>query len=55
MPKPLRCWCGAKNTVSDRFISEAIACMVAAGSQASSGQTAAGLPVRGRSANASMM
>ena len=45
----------AKNAVSERFISQAMACIVAAGSHASSGQTAAGLPVSGRSAKASMM
>lgn len=55
MPKPSCCGAGAKNTVSDRFISEAMACIVEAGSQASSGQTAAGLPAKGPSANASTM
>jgi hypothetical protein len=42
------------NAVSDRLFSSAIACSTASSSHASSGITAAGLPVKGRSAKASI-
>ena len=42
-----------RNAVSERLFSAAIACSVASGSQASSGQTAAGLPAKTRLVNAS--
>jgi hypothetical protein len=41
------------NAVSERLFSAAIACSSASGSQSSSGQTAAGLPEKGRSVKAS--
>jgi len=43
-----------RNAVSERLFSSAIACMIRSSSQLSSGQTAAGLPSKARSAKASI-
>ena len=46
-------WRWTRKAVSDKFISAATACNQPSAGQASSKQTAAGLPEKGRSANAS--